>query len=266
MQTEVRVVAAAGRDGRTRLTRLEADGQLAVRATGTGPGGAARVHLVGAAAGPLAGDEVRVILEVGPGAALEVGSAGASIVLPGRSPGGRAEVRTEIRVAAGGRLDLACEPTVVSAGADLRTALTVDAAPEAVVTVRDVVVLGRHGEPPGRWTARVSAAVGGLPVLRSTQHGILASARGARAVAAVLALVSTGQDGGDPAVAARAVRSGDSWAVAAPLPAGGWSATAWGPDVIETYAALGRVVPGPRSRPRGAAGSTSPVQAEWEPA
>lgn|GEM_PF-1574962 len=232
MLTEVRVVAAAGRDGRTRLLRVEADGQLAARATGTRSDGSARVHLVGAAAGPLGGDDVRVVLEVGPGAALEVRSATAALALPGRDVGSRAEVRTEVHVAEDGRLDLACEPTVVCTGADLRTVLDVDAAQGARAHVRDVVVLGRHGEPPGRWRGRVSAVVSGRPLLRSTLDGDRPGTRdGARAVVSILAV-------GCAPVSASAIRDAAGWAVVTPLATGGWSATAWAPDAPAAFRLL----------------------------
>jgi urease accessory protein len=239
VHTEVRVVAAADRDGRTRLVRVEADGQLAARATGTGPGGSARVHLVGAAAGPLGGDEVRVTLEVGPGASLEVRSAAAAIALPGIAPGTHAQVRTDVRVAGGGALHLACEPTVVCSGAELRAFLDLDAGPGARVLIRDAVVLGRHGEPSGRWLSRISAVVAGRPLLRSTLDGGLPGTRdGARAVASLLAV-------GHPPVTASGVRDGDSWAVVTPLAPGGWSATAWAPDA----AAALRMLPMPTAVP-----------------
>ncbi|MGF1647035.1 MAG: urease accessory protein UreD [Kineosporiaceae bacterium] len=232
MRTEVRVVAAADPGGGTRLLRVAADGQLAVRATGAGPDGAARIHLVGAAAGPLGGDEVRILLEVGPGAGLEVRSAAATLALPGRGPGASAEVRTEVRVAEGGRLGVACEPTVVCSGADLRTVLEVDAHQGAQVRVREVVVLGRHREPPGRWLGRLSAVADGFPVLRSTVDGDrLSAVDGARAVASVLAV------GHGPATAA-AVRRQGGWAVVTPLAAGGWSATAWAPDPLTALSLL----------------------------
>jgi urease accessory protein len=238
MRTDVRVVAAAGQDGRTRLVRIEAGGQLAARATGTGPGGSARVHLVGAAAGPLGGDEVRVTLEVGPGASLEVRSAAAAMVLPGCGPGPRALVRTEVHVADGGALHLACEPTVVCSGAELRAFLDLHAGAGARALVRDVVVLGRHGEPSGRWLSRISAVVAGRPLLRSTLDGGLPGTRdGARAVASLLAV-------GHPPVTASGNRDGDSWAVVTPL-APGWSAMAWAPDA----AAALRMLPMPTAVP-----------------
>lgn len=225
MRTRVHVVAVAGPGGGTRLATVSADGQLAVRATGR-TGGAARVHLVGAAAGPMGGDEVVVTLDVGPGATLDVRSAAAAIALPGGArDGSAARVRTEITVAAGGRLHLACEPTVVCAGAALTAATEVDAAPGAEIRVDEQTVLGRHGEAGGDWTGRTSATVAGLPALRTTLDGAALLSKRARAVVTVLCL------GPSTADTAPAAAEGFPWAVLTPLAVGGWSATAWAADL-----------------------------------
>ena len=69
MRTCVEVVGRVGR-----RPRVQARGALTARVTTDGV-----VHLVGAAAGPLGGDEVRVRVVVEPGAALRVCSVAASI-------------------------------------------------------------------------------------------------------------------------------------------------------------------------------------------
>jgi urease accessory protein len=240
VRTRVHVVAAADAAGRTHLTTLSADGQLAARATGAASSRAtaARVHLVGAAAGPMGGDEVVVLLEVGPGAVLEVRSAAAAIALPGGSgDGAAARVRTEITVASGGRLDVACEPTVVCAGAALVARTAVEADRDADVRITERTVLGRYGEAGGTWAGRSSADVAGDPVLRTTLDSDLLEARGARAVVTVLALGPTS------ASRTAAAHPGPPWAVLTPLATGGWSATAWASDVSAAGDALARVVP-----------------------
>jgi urease accessory protein len=240
MRTRVHVVAAADAGGRTHLTTLSADGQLAARATraASSRATAARVHLVGAAAGPMGGDEVVVVLEVGPGAVLELRSAAAAIALPGGAgDGATARARTEITVAAGGRLDVACEPTVVCAGAALIAGTAVEADAGAEVRITERTVLGRHGEAGGTWTGRSSADVAGEPVLRATLDSDLLGAGGARAVVTVLALGPTS------ASRAAAAHRGPPWAVLTPLATRGWSATAWASDVGAAGDALARVIP-----------------------
>lgn len=238
MRTRVHVTAVAGPDGRTRLATMSADGQLAVRETGPATvSGAARVHLVGAAAGPMGGDEVVVTLEVGPGAALEVRSAAAAIALPGGArDGSTARVRTEVTVAIGARLDLACEPTVVCSGAGLAALTEVDAAEGGDVRIVEQTVFGRHGEHGGDWTGRTSATADGLPVMRSSLDGAGVRARGGRAVITVLSLGPSAM-GAVPAASA-----GPPWAVLTPLAVGGWSATAWAADLRSAHAALDHLV------------------------
>lgn len=237
MRTRVHVVAVAGADGRTRLATVSADGQLAVRETGPATvSGAARVHLVGAAAGPMGGDEVVVTVDVGPGAALAVRSAAAAIALPGGArDGSTARVRTEISVATGGRLDLACEPTVVCSGAVLATRTEVEAADGADMRIVEQTVLGRHGEHGGDWTGRTSATLAGTPVLRSSLDGDSMRARGGRAVITVLSL------GPSAAGAVPAASAGPPWAVLTPLAPGGRVATAWAADLASARTALDHV-------------------------
>jgi urease accessory protein len=143
-------------------------------------------------------------------------------VQPG--PAGAAPARWTVtaRVGPGGRLDWAPEPTVLADGADLAAALSVDVAAGAAVTVREVVVLGRHGQRGGRCASRLAVVVGGEPLLVHT----------------------TVLDGGDPALrgpagtaGARAVGTlvlaGAGVDVPAPAPASGE-----GPEVRWAWSAL----------------------------
>jgi Urease accessory protein UreH len=105
------VTAECDPSGRTRLTRLRSDGPLAVRETSDA------VYLVGAAAGPLGGDELELDLEVGPGARLTIRSAATTLTLPGD---GESRFTVRARVGEGGHLDFAPEPTVAAAGCQHR--------------------------------------------------------------------------------------------------------------------------------------------------
>jgi urease accessory protein len=154
---------------------LRADGALAARRTGstgsTGGGGGgdggARVHLVGTAAGPLGGDVVEVDVRVGPGARLVLRGVAATLVLPHRL-GGKACTVLRVHVAEGARLDLALEPVVVAAGADLDAVTCVEVADGGELDLTEQVVLGRWGEGPGRWRGTVRADLGGVPWLRQS--------------------------------------------------------------------------------------------------
>lgn len=151
------VTAECDRHGRTRLTTLRSDGPLAVREAG------GAVYLVGAAAGPLGGDDLELDLEVGPGARLAVRSAATTLTLPGN---GESRFTVRARVGTGGHLDYAPEPTVAAAGCDHRAIAEVTLADGATLRWRDELILGRYGEPPGRHTSRIDAILAGLPLLR----------------------------------------------------------------------------------------------------
>ena len=168
-------VPPAGRAGLTATATVAADrdaGRPRIRWTQAWPivlrpTGNARVHLVHGAGGPLGGDVLALDVRVGAGAALAVRSAGATIVQPGR---GSTPARWgfDVVVGAGGTLDWAPEPTVVTDGADYRTALRCDLGAGARVTLREVVVLGRHGGVGGRYRGRFDVSVDGDPLLAHT--------------------------------------------------------------------------------------------------
>lgn len=153
------VAAERGPGGRTRVTRLRSDGPLALRESG------GAVYLVGAGAGPLGGDDLELDIEVGPGACLSVRSAAASLILPGRRPGtSRLTVRAQ--VAEGARLDFAPEPAIAAARCDHRAFADVRLGEGAELVWREEIVLGRHGERPGRYVSRFDVTDCGFPLLR----------------------------------------------------------------------------------------------------
>jgi urease accessory protein len=134
---------------------------LAVRRTGE-----YRIHLIGKAFGPLGGDAVIIRLQVETGARLEVCSVAAAVCLPSRDPApSRAELHAD--VAAGGRLDVLLEPTVVAAGAEHRARTVIALAAGASAHVTERVVLGRHAEEPGRWMGTTRVERAGRPLLHT---------------------------------------------------------------------------------------------------
>lgn len=153
------VVAERGPGGRTRLSRLRSDGPLALRESG------GAVYLVGAGAGPLGGDDLELTVDVGAGACLDIRSAAASLVLPGRRPAvSRLTVRA--RVGAGARLVFAPEPAIAVAGCDHRAFADVGLGEGAELVWQEEIVLGRHGERPGRYVSRFDVTASGVPLLR----------------------------------------------------------------------------------------------------
>ncbi len=98
------------------------------------------------------------------GARLRVGSAAATIALPGQSKG---ESRYDVRLAVAGGAELLWLPEqLISArGSDLRVATQVDVAATGRLVLREEQVLGRVGEEPGRLGSRIRVRVAGRPVL-----------------------------------------------------------------------------------------------------
>ena len=160
MRARATLVAEVDSEGATRLTRIRSEPPLVLRATADG------VYLVGAAGGPLGGDEIALDIEVGPGADLTVRSAAASVAQPGPGAGNPSVVRVTAHVAAGGRLRWLPEPTIAARGCRHHMEGTVTLGAGARLAWREEIVLGRHGEPPGSVVSRFTADAGGLPLLR----------------------------------------------------------------------------------------------------
>jgi len=163
VRATARIVARADGRGGTSLPVLEGEGPLAVRRT-RGSGSEARVMLVGAMSGPLGGDRFGVEAEVAEGARLRVGSAAATIALPGQAKG---EARYDVRlqVADGGELQWLPEQLISAGGSDLRVTTRVEVGADARLVLREEQVLGRVGEEPGRLSSRLAVRVGGRLVL-----------------------------------------------------------------------------------------------------
>jgi urease accessory protein len=153
MRAAARIVAEADGRGHTRLTVLHGEAPLLLRRTG-GPD--VTVHLVGGAAGPLGGDELRLDVEVGPGARLRVRSVAASLALPGRT-GGASGMSVRVSVAGGAVLDWHPEPLIAAAGCDHHVRTEVDVASGGTLRWRDDLVCGRHGETAG--DVRIDTAI-----------------------------------------------------------------------------------------------------------
>lgn len=170
MRSRVIVVARAGRDGSTELATLEAHGAFAVRRTGPD-----QVHVVGTAAGPLGGDEIDVLVDVGPGARLELLGVAATIALPAREPGA-SHIRLDVAVGPGASAVVALPPLVVTSRATVLA--TTQAQVDGALDLTERIQLGRHDEAGGTWTGRLSAEVDGQPAIRQTQRSAALLAAG----------------------------------------------------------------------------------------
>jgi urease accessory protein len=163
VRATARIVARDDGRGGTSLPVLAGEGPLALRRT-RASGDEAGVMLVGAMSGPLGGDHFTVEAEVGGGAVVHVGSAAATIALPGQAKG---EARYDVRldVAADGELRWLPEQVISANGSELYVSSRIDLAPGARLVFREEQVLGRTGEEPGRLTSRLTVRLDGRPLL-----------------------------------------------------------------------------------------------------
>jgi len=149
VKASAQVVAEAdGRNG-TRLAVLRGESPLLLRRTGARTGAGVTLHLVGGAAGPLRGDDLRLEITVGPGAELEIRSVAAQLALPGRADLPPSRLELHASVAAGATLRWLPEPLIAAAGCDHHTVTHVEVAAGGVLLWRDDLVCGRHAEPSG---------------------------------------------------------------------------------------------------------------------
>lgn len=115
----------------------------------------ARISLVPEGALLLAGDTVEIDITVDPGGRLDLDEPSGTVAFDMR--GGTARWHVRVELGADAVLTWAGQPFVVSAGADVDRSLQVRYAPGARLAIRETLVLGRYGEPPG--TVRQTATV-----------------------------------------------------------------------------------------------------------
>ncbi|MEU4348863.1 urease accessory protein UreD [Streptomyces sp. NPDC023838] len=152
------------------LPVLAGEGPLALRRT-RATGAHHRVTVVGAMSAPLGGDRIAVEAEVRDGARLTVGSAAATIALPGRT-GEPAHYDVRLSVGPGGELHWLPEQLISARGSDLRMRTRVELAADARLVLREEQILGRHGEEPGTLATRLTVHRAGRPLLdQSLSYG-----------------------------------------------------------------------------------------------
>ncbi|MEU9150386.1 urease accessory protein UreD [Streptomyces sp. NPDC048417] len=163
VRAHARIVARGDGRGGTSLPVLEGEGPLALRRT-RGTGAEARVMIVGAMSGPLGGDRFGIEARAEGAARLSVGSAAATIALPGQLKG---EARYDVRldVADGAELRWLPEQLISAKGSDLYVSTRVDVGAGGRLVLREEQVLGRVGEEPGRLTSRLTVRVAGKALL-----------------------------------------------------------------------------------------------------
>jgi urease accessory protein len=151
MKAHASVVAEPGR-----YPTLRSDPPLTVRATTDG------LHMVGSAAGPLGGDDLRFDLEVRDRTALTVRSVAAQLLYPGLTP---SRSHVEVSVGEGATLEWRPQPLVAIRGADHRSTTRIRLAPTANLVWSEVVVLGRHDEDGGSVSSRLRVQRGSAALI-----------------------------------------------------------------------------------------------------
>ena len=123
-----------------------------------------RILLASSAAAPVGGDDLRLTIDVGPGARAAVGSVAASMVWPG--VGGLASSMTTVcTVGRDAHLDLWLEPTISVAGSSHHSATTVSLAEGATCRMGEETVLGRRSELSGHLDLSVRVERGGRALI-----------------------------------------------------------------------------------------------------
>ncbi|MFC7307981.1 urease accessory protein UreD [Streptomyces monticola] len=163
VRARARIRAEADERGISRLPVLEGEGPLALRRT-RAEGDEARVALIGAMSAPLGGDRLGVRAEAGPGARLHIGSAAATIALPGQTKEA-AHYDVRLDVAEGAELRWLPEQLISAAGSELQVTTRAELAPGARLVLREEQVLGRSGEEPGTLRSRLTVRLAGRTLL-----------------------------------------------------------------------------------------------------
>jgi len=187
--TRIEVTAAAGR-ARVDTAVTAATGAPALRPMllSSDPT-SARLCLVPDGAVLLAGDALALEVSVGPGVRLTLVEPTGTVAY--NMNGTAASWTADLTLRDGATLVWAGEPFVVAAGALVRRSTRVTLGEGARLALREAIVLGRHGERPGRGVVEWAAYdAGGRPLLvetldlddRARLPGILGGASGASRV------------------------------------------------------------------------------------
>jgi urease accessory protein len=144
-------VDGAGSGGRLQPRQVRADA------------GWARVALVADGALLLAGDTVRLVVQVDADARLELVEPSGTVAYAMRGGCARWEVR--VRLGPGALLVWHGQPFVAAQGSDVQRTVAVELSAGALLAQRETLVLGRSGEGPGRLSTTTRVTLDGRPLL-----------------------------------------------------------------------------------------------------
>lgn len=151
------------------LREVRSGPPLTLRRVGSQDRRVCRLCLVNSAAGPLAGDDVALELELQAGAEAELIAAGASIAQgrPGGTSTAPGRLSSQVRLGVDARLIAEPAPLIVCQGARVELSVDISLADGAAVDWQETLVLGRSGEAGGSVVLRWALTRDRRPVLRS---------------------------------------------------------------------------------------------------
>ena len=153
-----RIVVEAGADRQ----RIHLQPDLLRGQVTSNNGDGCQIGLVATTALLLGGDTVELVVEIGPGAVLDLFDVAGTVAYHGR--GRPAAWHTTIAVADRGRLRYRGEPFVLADGADVTRTLGITLTGDARCVLRETLVLGRTGEAGGRLRSLTKADRDGRPI------------------------------------------------------------------------------------------------------
>ncbi len=171
MNGGVRIRTVRGDDGRTRVVELNATVPFAAKLVGD------TVHLIGAAAAPLDGDQITFDLDIGAGTTLTVRTVAATMAWPSRGALGPSTMSIRATVGEGALLRWLPEPIVPVRKCRHQLRTHVEVARTARLVWREEIVLGRANEGPGSLDAHTRIERAGEALLH--QHLVIDGTRSA---------------------------------------------------------------------------------------
>jgi urease accessory protein len=147
------------------LRTLESQPPLTLRQVRSDDPDICALCIVASGAGPLAGDDLGLDLAVETGACVTLEAAGANLA-QGRGSEVPGRLTASATVGAGGWLRACPGELIVCAGSRVDVRLDLRIAADAHVEWRELIVLGRTGEPSGSVRLRWDVTRAGRPLLR----------------------------------------------------------------------------------------------------
>ena len=163
IRARARLTVRQGKRGLTVPTQMFGEPPYHLQRVGRADAEPLRVLVSGSCAGPLGGDHYTVDVDVGRGAALEIGTTAAAVALPS-SDQHPSHIATHIHVDTHGRLLWAPQPTIYGGGSRHHTTTNIELADGASLIYRETLALGLHGRLPAEAVSHIRVTLNGKPL------------------------------------------------------------------------------------------------------